>query len=137
MRPDSCFYNTILQALAISQPLAEIIATPPASSPALQALSPASPTYNPDPDALPSPLPITAALITLLKNLDLTNDAKRGQKVLNPKTLLRHLSAKHEEYAQATQQDAHEILRHLIDGVFMEELDVSLKARVSAQRSVG
>lgn len=80
-------------------------------------------------------MPITAALINLLKSLNLTEDAAsssssantrvyKAPKAFNPKTLLRHLSAKHEEYAQATQQDAHEILRHLIDGVYMEELDV-------------
>ncbi|KAM0788248.1 hypothetical protein ACM66B_001399 [Microbotryomycetes sp. NB124-2] len=131
---NSCFYNTVLQALAVSQPLSEIILQAPESSPALRRLSPASPEYDPDPTTLPSPLPITQALLNLLKNLDLSNDSSRGRKVLNPKALLRHMSVKHEEYAQATQQDAHEMLRHLIDGVMMEEVDlikkVSKQARV-------
>ncbi|KAK4050070.1 hypothetical protein OIV83_003640 [Microbotryomycetes sp. JL201] len=122
-----CFYNTVLQALAVSQPLSEIIMRAPESSPALRRLSPASPEYDPDPATLPSPLPITQALLNLLKNLDLSNDTSRGRKVLNPKALLRYMSVKHEEYAQATQQDAHEMLRHLIDGVMMEEVDLIKK----------
>ena len=114
-----------MQSLAVSKPLSDIIADPPVTSPALRSLSPASEHYNPDPEALLSPMPITQALITLLKNLDVSGDDSRGKKVFNPKALLRHLAAKHEEYAQATQQDAHEVLRHLIDGVMMEEVDVS------------
>lgn len=121
----------------MSHPLNDIIARPPITSPALASLSPASETYDPDPEHLLSPLPITQALITLLKNLDVSNDPARGKKVLNPKTLLRHLSAKHEEYAQATQQDAHEVLRHLIDGVMMEEVDVSSPAVQKAAPFLG
>lgn len=79
-------------------------------------------------------MPITQSLLTLLKNLDVSGDVSRGKKVLNPKTLLRHLAAKHEEYSQATQQDAHEVLRHLIDGVMMEEVDVSdSRSRIRAK----
>lgn len=124
----SCFYNTIVQSLSATQPLSDIINAAPDSSPALQVLSPSSPAYNPDLDALPSPLPMTAALLVLLDKLDPTGkdeDAKpKGKKAFNPKSLLRQLSLKHEEYAEATQQDSHELLRHLIDGVMMEEQDV-------------
>ncbi|KAK4058334.1 hypothetical protein OIO90_000491 [Microbotryomycetes sp. JL221] len=134
---NSCFYNTVLQALAVSQPLSEIILRAPQSSPALRRLSPASSEYDPDTSTLLSPLPITQALLNLLKSLDLSNDSSRGRKVFNPKTLLRHLSAKHEEYAQATQQDAHEMLRHLIDGVMMEEVDLIKKVRASRKRPAG
>lgn len=49
-----------------------------------------------------------------------------GKRAFNPKSLLRQLSLKHDEYAEATQQDSHECLRHLIDGVMMEEQDVSV-----------
>ncbi|BGP26857.1 ubiquitin carboxyl-terminal hydrolase 16/45 [Rhodotorula toruloides] len=128
---NSCFYNTIVQSLSATQPLSDIINAAPDSSPALQVLSPSSPTYNPDLDALPSPLPMTAALLVLLDKLDPTGkdeDAKpKGKKAFNPKSLLRQLSLKHEEYAEATQQDSHELLRHLIDGVMMEEQDLIKK----------
>ncbi|BGP34519.1 hypothetical protein JCM10296v2_006341 [Rhodotorula toruloides] len=128
---NSCFYNTIVQSLSATQPLSDIINAAPDSSPALQVLSPSSPSYNPDLDALPSPLPMTAALLVLLDKLDPTGkdeDAKpKGKKAFNPKSLLRQLSLKHEEYAEATQQDSHELLRHLIDGVMMEEQDLIKK----------
>ncbi|GAA6007104.1 hypothetical protein JCM10207_001509 [Rhodosporidiobolus poonsookiae] len=131
---NSCFYNTIVQALSATQPLNDIISAAPSSSPALQALSPSSPSYNPDLDALPSPLPMTAALLILLDKLDPTNPrngangaAPIGKKAFNPKSLLRQLSLKHDEYAEATQQDSHELLRHLVDGVFMEEQDLIKK----------
>ncbi|BGP19117.1 hypothetical protein JCM10213_005642 [Rhodosporidiobolus nylandii] len=126
---NSCFYNTIVQSLSATQPLTDIIQSAPSSSPALQTLSPTSPSYNPDLDALPSPLPMTAALLVLLDKLDPTNneDGTLGKKAFNPKSLLRQLSMKHEEYAEATQQDSHELLRHLIDGIMMEEQDLIKK----------
>ena len=37
------------------------------------------------------------------------------------------MSLKHEEYADASQQDAHELLLHLLDGVQMEEIDLIKK----------
>ncbi|GAA5988749.1 hypothetical protein JCM10908_006155 [Rhodotorula pacifica] len=128
---NSCFYNTIVQSLSATQPLGDIIAEAPDSSPALRALSPSSSDYNPDLDALPSPLPMTAALLVLLDKLDPTAKSEgavaMGKKAFNPKSLLRQLSLKHDEYAEATQQDSHECLRHLIDGVMMEEQDLIKK----------
>ncbi|GAA5973137.1 hypothetical protein JCM11641_006287 [Rhodosporidiobolus odoratus] len=126
---NSCFYNTIVQSLTATQPLTDIILAAPESSPALQALSPTSPSYNPDLDHLASPLPMTAALLVLLNKLDPTNneDGTMGKKAFNPKSLLRQLSMKYDEYAEATQQDSHELLRHLIDGIMMEEQDLIKK----------
>ncbi|GAA5903674.1 hypothetical protein JCM8208_003655 [Rhodotorula glutinis] len=126
---NSCFYNTIVQSLSATQPLIDIIQAAPSSSPALRTLSPSSADYNPDLDALASPLPMTAALLVLLDKLDPTDntDGSRGKKAFNPKGLLRQLSLKHDEYAEATQQDSHELLRHLIDGVMMEEQDLIKK----------
>ena len=73
---------------------------------------------------------MTAALLVLLDKLDPTAKSEGavalGKKAFNPKSLLRQLSLKHDEYAEATQQDSHECLRHLIDGVMMEEQDVSI-----------
>lgn len=71
---------------------------------------------------------MAAALLVLLDKLDptTTNDGNgaKNKKAFNPKGLLRQLSLKYDEYAEATQQDSHECLRHLIDGVMMEEQDV-------------
>jgi ubiquitin C-terminal hydrolase len=73
---------------------------------------------------------MTAALLVLLGKLDPLSDKTAegstplGKKVFNPKGLLRQLSIKYDEYAEATQQDSHELLRHMIDGIMMEEQDV-------------
>lgn len=37
------------------------------------------------------------------------------------------MSTKHEEYADTTQQDAHELLRNLLGGIEMEEVDLIKK----------
>ncbi|KAL8287010.1 hypothetical protein RQP46_004016 [Phenoliferia psychrophenolica] len=127
---NSCFYNTILQSLSVTRPLSSIIAHPPQSSPALLAISPASPTFNPDPSTLLSPLPISEALVTILAKLEpdaLLGPKRKNPHTFNPKGLLRELSKKYEEYAAATQQDAHEVLRHLIDALMMEEVDLIKK----------
>ncbi|GAA5886814.1 hypothetical protein JCM16303_005714 [Sporobolomyces ruberrimus] len=134
---NSCFYNTIVQSLSATVPLTDIISEAPPSSPALQALSPASSTYNPDLDSLPCPIPMTAALLVLLGKLDPLSDKTAegstplGKKVFNPKGLLRQLSIKYDEYAEATQQDSHELLRHMIDGIMMEEQDLIKKIQAA------
>ncbi|KAM0746913.1 cysteine proteinase [Meredithblackwellia eburnea MCA 4105] len=126
---NSCFYNTILQSLSGTLPLHSIIESPPANSPALASISPYSPTYDAAVQPL-SPLPISQALINILEKLEPDPNLveKRVRpKTFNPKALLRELSRKYEDYAQATQQDAHEVLRHLIDSVMMEEVDLIKK----------
>ncbi|GAA5909520.1 uncharacterized protein JCM6883_003973 [Sporobolomyces salmoneus] len=134
---NSCFYNTIVQSLSATAPLTDIIAEAPVTSPALQALSPTSPSYNPDVESLPAPIPMTAALLVLLGKLDPSTGADgppQGKKVFNPKGLLRQLSIKYDEYAEATQQDSHELLRHLIDGIMMEEQDLIKKIEADEKK---
>lgn len=119
---NSCFYNTVLQALSVSQPLYDIIDHPPDSSPALKAISNGS--------ELLSPLPISTALVSTLEKLSIN-----GKRTFNPKVLLRELSKKYEDYAHATQQDSHELLRHLIDSVMMEEVDYIKKVPPQQQQA--
>jgi hypothetical protein len=45
---------------------------------------------------------------------------------LNPKKLLSIMASKYDQYGEYGQQDGHELLRHLLDSLRMEELDVSL-----------
>ena len=116
---NSCFFNTIVQSLAISGPLSDLIADPPSSSPALDAL------LNHPEDTPASPLPISAAFVALINKLSPAGAEERGGALLfNPKALLRQLSIKYPDYQQATQQDAHELLMHLYEGVSMEERDL-------------
>ncbi|TFK41602.1 hypothetical protein BDQ12DRAFT_678223 [Crucibulum laeve] len=53
--------------------------------------------------------------------------AKRQRLTLSPKPLLSAISRKHPDYLYLAQQDAHEFLRHLLDGMRMEEQDIIKK----------
>lgn len=122
---NTCFFNAPLQVLSSTRPLAALIASPPSTSPSLLALSPAAPAHvEGGQDEVVSPLPITGAFLGLLDTLK--KEAKVGRRPYNPNGLLRELGRKHEEYAGGDQQDAHELLRHLCDGVMMEEVDVGV-----------
>ncbi|UZJ57234.1 hypothetical protein CBS101457_006554 [Exobasidium rhododendri] len=46
---------------------------------------------------------------------------------VNPKRLLNTISSKYDQYTEYGQQDGHELLRHLLDSLRMEELDVIKK----------
>lgn len=46
---------------------------------------------------------------------------------INPKLLLNEISTKYDQYGEYRQQDGHELLRHLLDSLRMEELDVIKK----------
>ncbi|PWN32175.1 cysteine proteinase [Meira miltonrushii] len=46
---------------------------------------------------------------------------------INPKSLLNEISTKYDQYGEYRQQDGHELLRHLLDSLRMEELDVIKK----------
>lgn len=117
---NSCFFNTIVQSLAISGPLASLLAHPPSSSPALDHI-----LHHKDDDPC-SPLPISTAFVGLVNKLSPAGEEERGGAlVFNPKGLLKQLAGKYPDYQQATQQDAHELLMHLYEGVSMEERDVS------------
>ncbi|KAF8755426.1 Ubiquitin carboxyl-terminal hydrolase [Rhizoctonia solani] len=50
-----------------------------------------------------------------------------GKTTLTPRELLGQIGAKYEQYLGYRQQDAHELLRHLLDGMRMEELDMIKK----------
>lgn len=46
---------------------------------------------------------------------------------INPKPLLKEISTRFDQYGEYRQQDGHELLRHLLDSLRMEELDVIKK----------
>lgn len=122
-----CYYNSILQSLTCTLPLTSLIHNPPSSSPTLSILAPASDS----PLASlphPSPLPVSSALLLLLERLELNPYAsgnEKAKKTVNPRELLNVLAKRNEEYRDGLyQEDAHELLRCLIDCVLMEEVDV-------------
>lgn len=52
---------------------------------------------------------------------------------VNPKQLLARIAEKYDQYRDYGQQDGHELLRHLLDAMRMEEMDVSARASGSAK----
>lgn len=49
----------------------------------------------------------------------------KGSASVNPKPLLTLMTRKYDQYGEYGQQDGHELLRHLLDAMRMEEFDVS------------
>ncbi|KAG8735412.1 hypothetical protein FRC10_010617 [Ceratobasidium sp. 414] len=55
------------------------------------------------------------------------NARQTGKTSLSPRELLGQIGAKYDQYLGYRQQDAHELLRHLLDGMRMEEMDIIKK----------
>lgn len=72
-------------------------------------------------------LPLTAAFCHLLEKTWKPSSHHEASRpgVISPKTLLKYLARKHEHLGNYEQQDAHELLRLLLDAMRMEEIDVS------------
>lgn len=58
-----------------------------------------------------------------------TSKGKPKASAINPKRLLSLMASKYDQYGDYAQQDGHELLRHLLDSLRMEELDVIKKIR--------
>lgn len=130
---NSCFLNSTLQSLT--------------ATPLLQALL----TFNPPPDleherdvyparspALTNSrgppgvkkdwergMPICDAFLRFED--DAINARQMGKTSLSPRELLGQIGSKYDQYLGYRQQDAHELLRHLLDGMRMEEMDIIKK----------
>ncbi|CAE6534155.1 unnamed protein product [Rhizoctonia solani] len=130
---NSCFLNSTLQSLTAT-PLLQALVTfnPP---PDLEHESHLYPSRSPALTNARGPpgvrrewekgMPISDAF---LKFEDQALHARQvGQNSLVPRELLGQIGAKYDQYLGYRQQDAHELLRHLLDGMRMEELDIIKK----------
>lgn len=125
-------------------PLISLIAPSPSSNlyPTQTSLLPA-PAIDPGripcnlPDAVEPPLyqllPVTHAFVNALTRAWRMKDAGGGtwgsqesssHRSMSLRSLLRELARKYDQYDDYGQQDAHELLRHLLDSMEMEEKDV-------------
>jgi ubiquitin carboxyl-terminal hydrolase 16/45 len=137
---NTCFLNSTFQALSATRPLISLMTWSPTSS-----LDPgpnlARPSFSPDrvpalqPSAFDPPLydllPVTRAF---LNNLHKAWKGKESdeQKSISLRTLLRELARKYDQYDDFRQQDSHELLRHLLDSMEMEEKDVIKRVQPEA-----
>ncbi|CAE7119903.1 unnamed protein product [Rhizoctonia solani] len=130
---NSCYLNSTLQSLTATPLLQSLITFNP--PPDLEHESHLYPSRSPALTNARGPpgvsrewekgMPISDAF---LKFEDQVIRAGRiGQTSLVPRELLGQIGAKYEQYAGYRQQDAHELLRHLLDGMRMEELDMIKK----------
>ncbi|KAK9900033.1 cysteine proteinase [Cystobasidium minutum MCA 4210] len=98
-----------------------------ATAPSL--LTPGTPTTETSPslqllqeDPFPDSLPLSSALASTLVQL-----WSGKQSTISVKTLMRELNRKNEDWNEWDQMDAHELLRFLLDGISMEEMDLIKK----------
>ncbi|RXK38581.1 hypothetical protein M231_04087 [Tremella mesenterica] len=142
---NTCFLNSTFQALSATRPLISLLSQDPSSSlrplpslppPILSASN--LPVFHPlanEPDLYPL-LPITRAFLSSLQKAWSLKDAGGGTSGIHEmdpgrnmslKPLLRAISSKYDQYDDVSQQDAQELLRHLLDSMEMEEKDVIKK----------
>ncbi|KAJ3159615.1 Ubiquitin carboxyl-terminal hydrolase 45 [Geranomyces michiganensis] len=100
---NTCFFNSVMQCIAYTAPLWDV----------KPKLSPSTSTRR----------PVTESLLGFLDSM--RDQRKSGGGTVNPKILFGALSNEWRMYKRMGQQDSHELLRRLLDGVREEQLDRS------------
>ncbi|KAI0777373.1 hypothetical protein BD413DRAFT_467236 [Trametes elegans] len=135
---NTCFMNSTLQGLIATQPLRDLVffqPVPPALQPAegLPILAKRSPQLTNGHGFGGSHeleweegMPLGDIFTTLMRKAWGIQDAKRRE-TMSPKEILTTIGRKYDQYLDFRQQDAHEFLRHMLDAMRMEELDIIKK----------
>ncbi|ORX39976.1 hypothetical protein BD324DRAFT_648593 [Kockovaella imperatae] len=141
---NTCFLNSVFQSLMATQPLISVLNSDPENGlvrAPLNALR--RPLVSSElipsllPEALEPPLynllPVARAFLVALQKGWRMKDLKGGtigyeefnsDRSMRLNYLLREMARKYDQYDDYTQQDAHELMRHLLDSMEMEEKDV-------------
>ncbi|TYJ56658.1 hypothetical protein B9479_002588 [Cryptococcus floricola] len=147
---NTCYLNSTFQALSATAPLTALLSQSP-----LSPLRPLPDSILPSPEATPAEIPSLHPETLeppLYKTLPLTRaftsslhegyrrkddghriDAGKSEEPMSLRALLRAISKKHIQYDGFDQQDAHEFLRHLLNGMEQEEVDVIKVLRPKGQ----
>ncbi|CDO71178.1 hypothetical protein BN946_scf184845.g48 [Trametes cinnabarina] len=132
---NTCFMNSTLQGLIATQPLRDLVFFQPVA-PALQPAdgSPILAKRSPqltnghglggsDELEWTEGMPLGDIFTTIMRKAWGIQDAKRRE-TMSPKEILTTIGRKYDQYLDFRQQDAHEFLRHMLDAMRMEELDI-------------
>ncbi|KAG9085889.1 hypothetical protein FS749_004042, partial [Ceratobasidium sp. UAMH 11750] len=138
---NSCFLNATLQSLTATPLLHALLTfTPPPDLEHERDLCPArSPamTNNRGPPGVrrgwEPGMPISDAFLRFED--EAINARQMGKSNLSPRELLDQIRAKYDQYLGNRQQDAHELLRHLLDGMHMEEMDIIKRRNLPPPKS--
>ncbi|EJD39196.1 peptidase C19, ubiquitin carboxyl-terminal hydrolase 2 [Auricularia subglabra TFB-10046 SS5] len=119
---NSCFFNSVFQSLVATRTIERLVHDPAHNPDASR--SPALASHQGDPDRR---LPITSTFLRAAENAWAAQD-KRLRQPLSLRELLMRLGHKYDQYLDFRQQDAHELLRHLLDAISSEESDIIREA---------
>ncbi|KAI8986639.1 hypothetical protein BD414DRAFT_536564 [Trametes punicea] len=135
---NTCFMNSTLQGLIATQPLRDLVyfqpvapaLQPPDGSPIIAKRSPQLTNGHglggSDELEWTDGMPLGDIFTTVMRKAWGIQDAKRRES-MSPKEILTTIGRKYEQYLDFRQQDAHEFLRHMLDAMRMEELDIIKK----------
>ncbi|RDX46100.1 cysteine proteinase [Lentinus brumalis] len=135
---NTCFMNSTLQGLIATRPLHDLVhfqtvpqSLQPAQGPSI--LAKRSPQLTnghgrggDDEMEWTEGMPLGDIFTTIMKKAWDIQDAKRRE-TMSPKEILTTIGRKYDQYLDFRQQDAHEFLRHMLDAMRMEELDIIKK----------
>ncbi|XP_039108072.1 ubiquitin carboxyl-terminal hydrolase 45 isoform X3 [Hyaena hyaena] len=113
---NTCFFNAVMQNLAQSYILSELMNESKESSAKLKIFPSSDSHLDPLMVELSSPGPLTSALFLFLHSMKET-----GKGPLSPKVLFNQLCQKAPRFKGFQQQDSQELLHSLLDAVRMEE----------------
>ncbi|KAJ1567056.1 Ubiquitin carboxyl-terminal hydrolase 16, partial [Cladochytrium tenue] len=119
---NTCFFNSVMQCMTYSPPVQDLViaAKDPESGPSL------SPPVNLD-------KPLTRALVEFLDIMRVQAQCGRYS-IVNPGGLFTQLGNKYKVYKSFRQQDSHELLRCLLDGVKDEQMKKDDKGKPLANQ---
>ncbi|RPD56915.1 cysteine proteinase [Lentinus tigrinus ALCF2SS1-7] len=135
---NTCFMNSTLQGLIATRPLHDLVhfqsvpqSLQPAQGPSILArrspqLTNGHGRGGDSEMAWTEGMPLGDIFTTIMNKAWDIQDAKRRE-TMSPKEILTTIGRKYDQYLDFRQQDAHEFLRHMLDAMRMEELDIIKK----------
>ncbi|XP_055083697.1 ubiquitin carboxyl-terminal hydrolase 45 isoform X1 [Periophthalmus magnuspinnatus] len=113
---NTCFFNAVMQNLAQTHMLIDLIQEVKEKGYKLRICPPAEANLNPLTVTLSGPEPLTAAMFLFLQTMK-----ESGKGPVNPKILFNQLCQKAPRFKGYQQQDSQELLHYLLDSIRVEE----------------